>query len=91
MTDAERLTISLTDEIATMIREAVEAGDYASADDVVRSALQDWTTRRARSHQADVTLEADIAIGLADVAAGRVMDFDTARIIERGRALSARR
>ena len=36
-------------------------------------------------------LKADIDRGLADVAAGRIMDFDPARIIERGRALLAGR
>lgn len=91
MTDAERLTVSLSGEIANTIREAVEAGDYASADDIVRSALQDWTLRRSHRPRPGATLEADIAIGMADVAAGRVTDFDTARIVERGRALSARR
>jgi len=36
-------------------------------------------------------LKADIDAGLADVAAGRVKDFDAARVIERGRKLLADR
>jgi DNA-binding FadR family transcriptional regulator len=34
-----------------------------------------------------IELKADIEKGLADVAAGRVKDFDLTRIIERGRKL----
>ena len=36
-------------------------------------------------------LRADIAKGMADLAAGRVTDFDLDRIVERGRALLAER
>jgi antitoxin ParD1/3/4 len=36
------------------------------------------------------SLKADIDIGLADVATGRLREFDTARIIEHGRQLLAR-
>jgi antitoxin ParD1/3/4 len=37
------------------------------------------------------TLKADIDQGLTDLAEGRVQDFDTARIVERGRKLLASR
>ena len=36
-------------------------------------------------------LKADIDVGLADIAAGRVNDFDPASVIERGRKLLAAR
>jgi len=36
-------------------------------------------------------IKADLEIGLADVASGRVQPFDTARIIEQGRKLLAAR
>jgi antitoxin ParD1/3/4 len=51
----------------------------------VRAALRDWKVKRALQLQDLATLKADIDSGLADVAAGRVKEFDTARIIERGR------
>lgn len=38
----EKLSITLTDEQARRIRERVDAGEYASASEVVRSALQQW-------------------------------------------------
>ena len=39
---------------------------------------------------ASAHLKTDIEAGLADVAAGRVKDFDVTHIIERGRKLAAR-
>jgi hypothetical protein len=36
-------------------------------------------------------LQADIKLGLADVATGEVRDFDRARIVERGRQIAADR
>jgi antitoxin ParD1/3/4 len=47
--------------------------------------------RRAVQLQEIVSLKADIDKGLADVAAGRVKDFDTKKIVERGRKLLASR
>jgi len=40
-----KTTISLTDEHAHMIDEAVASGDYASTSEVVRAALRDWRAK----------------------------------------------
>ncbi len=42
----EKLSIALTDEMAAVVREAVESGDYASVSEVVRDALRTWKGRR---------------------------------------------
>jgi antitoxin ParD1/3/4 len=91
MAEIERLTITLPTEMAAVVKSAVEDGDYASTSEVVRAALRDWKTKRALQLQELAALKADIDIGLADVAAGRVKNFDAARIIERGRKLLAGR
>jgi len=57
----------------------------------VREALRDWKTKRALQLQELTALKADIDKGLADLAEGRVKDFDAGRIIERGRKLLASR
>jgi len=89
MANIERLTITLPTEMADFVRSAVEAGDYASTSEVVRIALRTWQTARTLQLEELETLRADISKGLADVAAGRVQEFDAARIIERGRKLLA--
>jgi antitoxin ParD1/3/4 len=91
MAEIERLTITLPAEMAAIIKNAVETGDYASTSEVVREAVRDWKTKRALQLQDLATLKADIDKGLADVAAGRFKKFDAARIIERGKKLLAAR
>ncbi len=43
----EKISIALPPEMVTLIREAVETGEYASNSEVVRDALRDWTHKRA--------------------------------------------
>jgi antitoxin ParD1/3/4 len=91
MPEIERLTITMPPELAAVVRQAVETGDYASTSEVVRAALRDWKLKRALQIEELAALKADIDKGLADVAVGRVKDFDTDRIIARGRKLLADR
>jgi antitoxin ParD1/3/4 len=91
MPEIERLTITMPPELAAVVRQAVETGDYASTSELVRAALRDWKLKRALQIEELAALKADIDKGLADVAAGRVKDFDTDRIIARGRKLLADR
>ena len=91
MSEIERLTVTLPAEMAAVVRSAVEAGDYASTSEVVRAALRDWKLKRALQLEELEALKAAIAAGFADLAAGRVAEFDVARVVERGRKLLARR
>jgi antitoxin ParD1/3/4 len=91
MTEIERMTITMPAEMAAVVKRAVEAGDYASTSEVVRAALRDWKMKRALQIEELAALKADIDTGLADVAAGRVKDFDADKIIARGRKLLADR
>jgi antitoxin ParD1/3/4 len=87
----ERMTITVPSDMAAAVKDAVDGGDYASSSEVVREALRDWRAKRALQLQELSALKADIDKGLADLAAGRVRDFDARRIIERGKKLLARR
>ena len=87
MAEIERLTVTLPAAMAALVKSAVDAGDYASTSEVVRAALRDWKMKRALQIEELAALKADIDTGLADVAAGRVTDFDATRIVERGRKL----
>ncbi len=87
----ERMTITLPSDMAGLIKGAVGEGDYASTSEVIREALRDWKMKRElRVRQLEV-LKAEISLGMADVAAGRVTDFDAKRIAARGRKLFASR
>lgn len=91
MAEIERLTITLPSDMAAIVKGAVEGGDYASNSEVVREALRDWKMKRALRLKDMEALKADIDKGLTDLAEGRVKDFDTARVIARGRKLLAAR
>jgi antitoxin ParD1/3/4 len=41
-----KISISLTDEHARLVDDAVASGDYASSSEVIRDALRDWRSRR---------------------------------------------
>ena len=87
MAGIERMTITISAEMAAVVKGAVEAGDYATSSEVVREALRDWEAKRSHQLEALAALRAEIGVGLADLAAGRVRDFDADRIVARGRTL----
>jgi antitoxin ParD1/3/4 len=41
-----KMSVSLTDEHAAMIEQAVRSGDYGSSSEVVREALREWKAKR---------------------------------------------
>jgi antitoxin ParD1/3/4 len=91
MPTIERMTITMPADMAAVVKGAVEGGDYASTSEVIREALREWKSKRAVQRHELEALKADIDKGLADVAAGRLVNFDADRIIERGRTLLAAR
>jgi len=46
MATVEKISIALPPEMVAVVRQAVEAGEYASSSEVVRDALRDWTQKR---------------------------------------------
>ena len=46
MPTIEKLSIALPTEMATLVRRAVDAGEYSSNSEVIRDALRDWTHKR---------------------------------------------
>lgn len=47
MANVKRISVALTTDIVSSVRQAVASGDYASASEVVRDALREWQQRRA--------------------------------------------
>ena len=46
MTQVDKRSITLSPDLATAVDEAVAAGEYASASEVIRDALRGWKERR---------------------------------------------
>ena len=51
MPAVEKLSIALPQEMAALVRQAVEVGEYASNSEVIREALRDWTLKRSLRQQ----------------------------------------
>ncbi len=51
MPNVEKISIALPPEMVADVRQAVEAGEYASSSEVVRDALRDWTQKRSLRRQ----------------------------------------
>jgi antitoxin ParD1/3/4 len=64
MANVEKLSVAVTPEMAAMMRDAVEAGEYASSSEVVREALRDWEHRRKQRDQAIVELRRLVQEGI---------------------------
>ena len=46
MTQITKISVALTAEMADLLKQAVESGEYATASEVVRDALRDWNEKR---------------------------------------------
>ena len=46
MAGSEKVSVALSGDTLAAIRDAVDSGDYANADEVVRDALRDWKLKR---------------------------------------------
>lgn len=47
MPNVEKVSIALTPEMAALVRQVVDSGEYASNSEIVREALRDWHRKRA--------------------------------------------
>jgi antitoxin ParD1/3/4 len=45
--NVEKVSVALTPEMASAVREAVQRGDYASTSEVIREALRLWQAHQA--------------------------------------------
>ena len=76
----ERLTITLTPDLAASVKSAVEGGQYGSVSEVMRQALRDWEMAEARRNAELQALRADVQVGLDQVAAGKAKPFNPSKI-----------
>ena len=70
MPGIERLTIALPAPMAAELRQAVEAGEYASTSEAVRDALREWRLKRVQREAAIEALRKAWDEGLASGDAG---------------------
>ena len=86
----QRLTITLTPDLASRVKDAVEGGQYGSVSEVMRQALRDWELAEARRQAELQSLRADVKVGLDQIAAGKAKPFSAVRIVKAGEKLLAK-
>lgn len=79
------MNVSLTPELERLVADKVDGGLYASASEVVREALRLLEERDAVRQAKIDALKAKVAIGLADLDAGRVVHTTAEDTIRRAR------
>lgn len=87
MAEIERLSIALPAPMADSVRQAVEAGEYASTSEVVRDALRLWESRRELRARDVETLRSRWDRGKAS---GRAGQLNIKRLIAEERAKSGK-
>jgi len=78
MTVVEKISIAITSDLASSMRRVVEAGEYASVNEVAREALSEWEQRRGERERA-----LDELIRLADEGLNRGPPIDGAVAYQR--------
>jgi antitoxin ParD1/3/4 len=82
MANVEKISIALSADMVTLVRRAVETGDYASSSEVIREALREWKARRAVRSDAVKELR---RLWDEGIDSGRSADLDMTAIKKRGR------
>lgn len=80
MPTVEKLSIALPTEMASVVRQAVEQGEYSSNSEVVRDALREWTHRRKMREQSLAGLRAKWEEAVADDSPGLDPDAEFGRL-----------
>lgn len=82
MANVEKISIALPADMASLVRKAVETGDYASSSEVIREALREWKARRAARSEAVGELR---RLWEEGIGSGGSAALDMAAIKKRGR------
>jgi antitoxin ParD1/3/4 len=86
MAHVEKLRVALTPEMAAVVRQCVESGEYASSSEVIREALQDWKMKRSLQQNELTELRHLWQVGL-DSGAGRFSNMEEIKAEARKRLL----
>lgn len=66
MQNAEKISITMTSEMMRVIRESVEAGEYASTSEAMRDAFRAWQRERDAHRERLVAIKSRVTRSIAD-------------------------
>jgi antitoxin ParD1/3/4 len=88
MSNVQKVSVALTPEFMTLLKEAVDTGEYTSASEVIRDALRHWKERRAVQDMSAEELRQLWREGIAS-GPGRFKSIDAIKKEARRRAANA--
>ncbi len=86
MQSAEKISITMTPEMMRLIRESVEAGDYASTSEAMRDAVRVWQREREEHRERLLAIRSRVSRSIADPR----RDLTGEEVAERLKALALR-
>jgi antitoxin ParD1/3/4 len=66
MQNAEKISVTMTPELLRILRESVEAGEYASMSEALRDAVRSWQRQRVEDAERLAALRARVKRSLDD-------------------------
>jgi antitoxin ParD1/3/4 len=66
MEHAEKLSITLTPQMAKLVRDSVASGRFASASEVIRDAMRAWQQKEKEHEEAIASIRARVQASLDD-------------------------
>ena len=91
MAPVEKISIALPADMISLVREAVETGDYASTSEVIREALREWKAKRVDRANAVAEIRALWEEGLASGPGTDEPDFSSVKQRARARLERSRK
>ena len=85
------MNVSLSEQFVDFINNEVASGEYSTASEVVRDALRLLRREKAAYEEKLAILKREVAIGLADVRAGRLSNRTATEIAAEVNAANERR
>ena len=74
MEHAEKLSITLTPQMAKIVRDSVASGRFASASEVIRDAMRVWQQREKEHEEVIASIRARVQASLDDPGASLPLD-----------------
>jgi antitoxin ParD1/3/4 len=82
MSNVEKISVSLPQEMTAIMKDAVSTGAYASTSEIVRDALRDWQQKQV---ERDVVIKKYRKMVDDALASGPLLDYSMEDVVQRGR------
>ena len=82
MSNVEKISVSLPQEMTAIMKDAVSTGAYASTSEIVRDALRDW---QQKQFERDIVIKKYRKMVDDALASGPLLDYSIEDIVQRGR------